>query len=352
MPGFGGVTEKTFQPLRRSLAEEERNHAKAHPDDSKEAWSVGPILKSSVGDAAAMSKEAISKLKQRQETIRKRLSELSEAEREKFERGYQARLEHKMFEMSGTATRPGELGEPGRNAIRAGLECVKTIDAARTPHSDAYLQLNKAMAVDDQATGAKKDQFGKPRDKPVALPVLFPSEPRVEAMPVACLAENMSGLDDYVSSSLKDSSADPIELIAKQYMTDVTIHPCVDANGRSSLMATFPLADKFGLPWPLVTKKGSEVFHCQDGQAEDGHAMHPAEVMAHIVEGMSNNLALQEALLDDPESLKPCGIDKCGGLAWANVQHRCGLNAFYCDKHMPKSVCPRCSDIGIKTAFV
>jgi|HubBroStandDraft_5_1064220.scaffolds.fasta_scaffold187146_2 hypothetical protein len=136
-------------------------------------------------------------------------------------------------------------------------------------------------------------------------------------------------------------------------MLDVTIHPCIDANGRSSLMATFPLADKFGLPWPLVTKKGSNVFHCQNGQAVDGHSMHPAEVMAFIVEGMSANLDLQEQLLDNPNVPPVCTIEGCETMSWAHVTHkRCGFVADLCETHIPNAACLKCGEIGLVKDFV
>jgi hypothetical protein len=354
VPGFGGATQATFVDLRKTLAEAERQHAAKHADDPSQLWSTAPIIGAAVGaDVSARSKLAISELQKRKAAIEKRLQSLPVEQQEKFKKNLQSRIEFKIFAMSSSAMRPGSIGQPGRDAIREGLAAVGSMKGKALRHTDVYFGLNKAMAVDDQATGAKKDQFGKLRDKEVALPVLGTGEPRTDGMPKELVTQNLALVDQYVAEGLGAQDTDPIELIAKQYMLDVTIHPCIDANGRSSLMATFPLAETFGLPWPLVTKKGSNVFHCQNGQAADGHALHPAEAMAFIVEGMSANLDLQEQLLDQPDATPPCSAQDCGKTSWVRVTHqKCGYDARFCETHLPLATCPKCGDIGILKEFV
>lgn len=351
--GFEDVNATTTREQRTALAESERKYAAERSDDPKAVWSVKPILDADVGPARGRAAKAMEDLKRRNETLEDKKSKLSEEDKKLFDKLLQKRMAYKLFEMSGTATRPGNLGQPGRDAIVKAVNTVAEIDPDKEPHDAIFLKLNKAMAVNDSATGATVDQFGKRRTKAVALPVLKPSEPRADGMPPEVVGENLEALNDYISTKLKDTDVNPIELIAKQYMMDVTVHPCIDANGRSALLSTFPLAQKFGLPWPLVTKTGSEVFHCQAGQANDTDALHPADVMAYIAEGMSNNLKLQEQLLEGLKSQATCSAEQCSELAWANVEHgKCKTSKPFCDLHLPKSLCPNCGDIGIKTAYI
>lgn len=353
VPGFEGVDERTFEDLRIKLAKEEDSLQKS--PRLCDRWSITPLLDAQVGEAVERATAAVMMIRERYQQITQRVAALDNDAREIYRTRLAQRVRYSLYSMSSSAKRTGELGETGRTAVLNGITTVTNIDVLK-PHSDNYMKLNQSMAVHDTFTGALPEQFGRPRLKPVALPALNPIEPRAEAMPPQCIEQNLNELNNWVAKNLK--TANPIELMSKQYVCDVTIHPCVDANGRSSLLALFPLAGQFELPWPLVTKRGAEVFHCQNGQATPGKTIHPADAMAYIVEGMDRHLLMMEALLND----KPahyCSAQECQNLAWMEKPCKCDdevkgwSTQRYCDIHVPKnSMCVRCKEMVQRPTYL
>jgi hypothetical protein len=167
-------------------------------------------------------------------------------------------------------------------------------------------------------------------------------------MPVQAMKENLEVLDKFVAANLEKMN--PIELMAKQYMTDITIHPCVDGNGRSALLSMFPIANKFGLPVPLVTDLGTCIFHPQNGQATKECSAHPADAMAAVAQGMRLYLELRERVFKELDQPVLCA--KCKDLAWMRIKHKCGFDEPRCPAHTTKATCEKCDLPGLEKKFL
>ena len=343
--GFAEVNVDTFHLLRSKLSEEEDTLCE-NCSKGCTPWSLAPLLHAQVDDANSRVESVISGIKVKFAQQNAKLKELGR------ELQYRQRVFQKLYNMSSSAKRPGGNGKPAQGAIKKGLsKAVKISELVELPSpSEIFISLNLELAVQDAATGATLDQFGKYRNQEVALPALKPVEPRADAMPHGCIEENMLLLDQYVAEKLR-SVTDPIEVMAKQYVAHVTIHPCVDANGRSALLAIFPLANKFELPWPLVTENGSKVFHCQNQQAESGKTIHPVDAMAYIIEGMYLNLELQRVIIDGETIV--CQAEGCSQPAWVKTSCRtCKDSKAWCEEHVPAISCVSCKEITLAKEYL
>ncbi len=177
--GFGTVGPKVFEAERIKLWETEK--ALREPEkEVKLRWSIGPVLEANVDQARRMAVTALENFRARLGAIEAKKKEMSDGG-SRFLAVSRRLLLYRLYASSQTATRPGDLGTPGRQAIDRAFD--HALVAGPVAHTQCYLSINRAMAIDDPATGARKDQFGNLRTRRSPCPPSAPSSPERRPCP-------------------------------------------------------------------------------------------------------------------------------------------------------------------------
>ena len=113
---------------------------------------------------------------------------------------------------------------------------------------------------------------------------------------------NMTKIGAYLINSRKENVTNPLEILAKSYMAEITTHPCEDGNGRTAVLTSMMLAQDLGLPMPLYSKADTNMIRALGEQMKPEENITPIDAMVAVAQAIDRRLTFEESLYFGEES--------------------------------------------------
>lgn len=297
-------------------------------------FDISPILNMDMSTVANLANSEVHEFKERQERIQSAIATLRvSAHHDKEAHEKLAAIEKNMFDsnvialcsMSGTCSKPVNIGKPRGDNAKANIEkALLKLDEVRLKapgernkrdYMDRFRWLNEIMNTGkddyrDYNTGDFrhvdfKTEHGKKvlskKEVVTAVKHMFKVTPEFVdgegiATPERYVKANMETISTFIMKA-KHEKTNPLEIMAKAYMAEITSHPCEDGNGRTAVMTSMSLAKDLGLPMPLYSKIEVNMMRALAGQMQPEQNITPLDAMRSVAKAMDRRLTFEESLL-------------------------------------------------------
>eukprot|EP01064_Diplonema_japonicum_P003340 TRINITY_DN12169_c0_g1_i1.p1 TRINITY_DN12169_c0_g1~~TRINITY_DN12169_c0_g1_i1.p1 ORF type:complete len:446 (+),score=76.17 TRINITY_DN12169_c0_g1_i1:908-2245(+) len=278
-------------PERPCLQAVLENHRRAMP--SSTSWDITPVL------THPHPPSLLTTIIMKEHILKNSFRDL-QAEHGSLDSFYEQAVPKRLAECSNTCSGAGKntgRGEKSRanlkRALRVAREGVRRDDKL----VNLYMDVNKEVyngvmeAIPSQHMGRSRSECNL--KVKVGKVCVFPPE-EVDAA--------MAAIENYylkTKEAVLQGEALGIDLVARLFMSLISVHPCPDGNGRTASCIVTAVAETLSLPPPLLTKESCKILRAYENQQHPSQNSTPSDCLHIMSTAMADALMTLSDHLDE-----------------------------------------------------